>query len=346
MTQLLGVNQEFANLIPPLSSDEYEALERSILDEGVRDPIVTWRGWIVDGHNRYEIATAHGLDFKTTEMDFEDENAAKEWMILNQFARRNISAYQRSLLALQLKPLIAARAKERQGTRTDLRNIPQKSAGSDTRDELARAAGVSHDTIAKVERIEREAPAELLEQARSGDVSINAAYQQVRRPHVANNSGNNEWYTPSEYIEAAREVMGGIDLDPASSDIANRTVGASTYYTAEMDGLSLPWSGRIWMNPPYSSDKIGAFAEKLVRELPNIEQACILVNNATETAWFAMMVEHASAVCFPRGRVKFLDPDGNASGAPLQGQAVLYIGGNTADFCERFGKFGWLAVTR
>jgi len=179
---MLKVNPDFESLIPPLSDEEYSGLEKSILEEGVREPIITWRGFIVDGHNRYSIATKHGLDFNTVEYDFADEAAAKEWMILNQFARRNISNYQRSLLALELKPLIAAKAKERHGTRTDLGNFPQISAGSygETRDELASFAGVSHDTISKVEYIEREAPDELKQQLSSGETSINAAYKQVR----------------------------------------------------------------------------------------------------------------------------------------------------------------------
>lgn len=175
----IKVNPDFENLIPPLSEDEFNGLEKSILEEGVREPIVTWRGFIVDGHNRYKIATKYGLDFDTVEYDFTDEADAKLWMIRNQFARRNINAYQRSVLALELKDIVSAQAKKRQQQAGGA--VPQKSAGAhDTRDELAAYAGVSHDTISKVERIEREAPDELREQLRNGETSINAAYKQLR----------------------------------------------------------------------------------------------------------------------------------------------------------------------
>lgn len=190
-----------------------------------------------------------------------------------------------------------------------------------------------------------------IKEARENDDIISRAavlrkIAEHKKPHVANNSGNNEWYTPSEYIEAAREVMGSIDLDPASSDIANNTVGATRYFTAETNGLEQAWSGNVWMNPPYSSDLIGKFADKLVDESPNIEQAIVLVNNATETVWFMRMVGISSAVCFPHGRVKFIDVNGRPSAAPLQGQAILYIGDNVGVFCDVFSQFGWTAVMR
>lgn len=160
--------------------------------------------------------------------------------------------------------------------------------------------------------------------------------------HVSFNSGNNEWYTPTEYIEAARRVMGKIDLDPASSDIANKTVKASTYFTAKDNGLERQWAGCVWMNPPYAAELIGKFTEKLVEHFidGDVAEAIVLVNNATETNWFQGLLAHASTVCFVKQRVRFIDMAGNPTGAPLQGQAVLYLGDNPGSFAKEFAVCG------
>ena len=199
------------------------------------------------------------------------------------------------------------------------------------------------ETMAKHPEIVEQAKAE----ARENDdiVSRSAVLQKIKEsksPHIAHNSGNNEWYTPAEYIEAARAVMGSIDLDPASSDIAQKIVQAKTYYTINDDGLRREWQGRVWLNPPYSSDLIPKFISKLVKSVEGgtVNEAIVLVNNATETTWFCRLIGVAAAVVFPRGRVKYYTPDGTA-GAPLQGQAVIYIGSNANGFMGTFNSFGW-----
>ena len=162
------------------------------------------------------------------------------------------------------------------------------------------------------------------------------------KPHVTNNSGNDEWYTPPHIIEAARATMGLIHLDPASSDKANSIVQASYYYTIEENGLCAPWIGNVWLNPPYSRGKILPFAEKLVAEVENkhVKQACVIVNNATETKWFQRILSVSSAVCLLKGRVKFLDCTLQPKKTPLQGQAVLYVGPEWWDFTTNFARYG------
>jgi ParB family chromosome partitioning protein len=170
---------------------------------------------------------------------------------------------------------------------------------------------------------------------------ISAIVTPIKTTHVANNSGNNEWYTPPEYIESAKVVMGWIDLDPASSEIANMTVGAKKYLTEDDNGLNHDWFGKVWMNPPYSQPLISKFSEKLCQFLDDsmIQEAIVLVNNATETTWFQNMLRRASAVCFVDKRIRFFDPDGNP-GSPLQGQAILYFIGDPKKFSDSFNVYG------
>ena len=176
------IRKDFEDLIPPLSADEYRQLEENILSDGIRDPLVLWGDILVDGHNRYHIAQKHGLEFETVQKAFSSETEAIHWIILNQFGRRNLSAYDRSILALKLKPVIAAEAKQQQ-VRKSAEFVSQKSVEQkpiDTQKELAKVAGVSHDTIAKVEKIEKSAPEELKAAVKSGEKSINQAYKEIK----------------------------------------------------------------------------------------------------------------------------------------------------------------------
>jgi len=334
------IDPEFHALIPPLTDDERTQLEANMEAEGCRDALIVWQGILLDGHNRLEICERLGLPYQTTAIELPGREAVMEWIIRNQFGRRNLSAYQRAELALKLEPIIAAKAKDRMlAGKVD---PVQKSSQGKTRESLASIAGVSHDTIHKTKIIEARADNETKSRLRSGETSINAEYKRLTGAHVSNNSGENEWHTPPEYIAAARETMGEIDCDPASIEIANRIVKAKKFYTAQDDGLKQKWGKRVWMNPPYAQPLIAEFCEAVTAryESGEIEQACVLVNNATETAWFQQMLEGATAVCFIRGRIKFLDIGGSPKGTPLQGQAVLYFGENIKGFISSFFAFG------
>ena len=183
----MHIDKEFQSLIPPLTAEEYAGLEESILSEGCRDALVVWGDTLIDGHNRYEICTKHGIPFDTVEMDFPTRDDVIVWIIKNQFGRRNLPAYERARLALRLKPVIAERAKEKEHERKTTFQKSEKSNIPDinTTKEIATVAGLSHDTIAKVEKIEAKAPPEVKEQLRSGAMSINQAYTEVKRQEKA-----------------------------------------------------------------------------------------------------------------------------------------------------------------
>jgi N6-adenosine-specific RNA methylase IME4 len=191
----IKIDQEFKDLIPPLAVEEVLNLEQSILTEGCREAIILWNGVIIDGHNRHAICTKHNLPFKTEVKEFASRNDVKIWMILNQFGRRNLKPYQNGVLALQLKNIYAEKGKENKAVAIGIARqnnpnnkdeqfcqISDKTVESvDTKKELAKIAGVSHDTIHKIETIKENTPGEALkeleEEINSGNVSINQAYK-------------------------------------------------------------------------------------------------------------------------------------------------------------------------
>jgi hypothetical protein len=132
--------------------------------------------------------------------------------------------------------------------------------------------------------------------------------------------------------------MGSIDLDPASSDIANMVVKADDYYDSEMDGLSKEWHGNVWLNPPYSKNLIVRFVDKLCES--DLTSYITLTNNATETKWGRKLLDNSNVVCFVNKRIKFVDADGNLGKSPLQGQMICYKGRKAEAFIKEFSKYG------
>ena len=211
--------------------------------------------------------------------------------------------------------------------------------GGWTQAQTAQDLGISQSAVVKAIQIataiEKHPELAKLE---SGQAILDA----FQKPHIAQNTGNSEWYTPRVYLEAARLAMGSIDTDPASSDKANEFVKATTYFTRADDGRRQHWVGNIWLNPPYAQPLVSEFCHLLVEKYQNngIRQACVLVNNATETEFYQDMLKVCSAVCFIKGRVRFVDKTGIESGAPLQGQTILYFGTQRDKFKQCFQKFG------
>ena len=195
----LVIDDEFKSLIPTLTNEEYEQLETSIKEDKCRDSIITWNGTIIDGHNRYDICTRNNIDFDTASKDFETRDEVKLWIINNQFGRRNLTKYDRSVLALKKKNIIAANAKKNQGARTD---ISQKSVKSiDTQKKLAKDAGVSHDTIYKVEVIERSASEEQKDKIRNQTSTINKIFKDIVRQEKKDKCRRANAELAEQYVE-------------------------------------------------------------------------------------------------------------------------------------------------
>jgi len=172
---------------------------------------------------------------------------------------------------------------------------------------------------------------------------IRLKYLSKGSAHVSHATGESEWYTPFSYIEAIHRTMGGIDVDPASTEEANKIIKAKIFYTKKDNGLNKTWRGNVFMNPPYAQPLIVNFCKAFVDKfhLREIKQGCVLVNNATETGWFQELLKKCVGVCFPKSRIRFVDKDMVIrDGSPLQGQAILYFGGNTKGFEAEFAKFG------
>jgi len=205
--------------------------------------------------------------------------------------------------------------------------------------------GISRDQSSKWQQL-ADIPDETFEQeVRQPDASTASMLR--NHNHRAQGSGVNEWYTPETYIIAARDVMGGIDLDPATSTIANEQVQAECIFTEDDNGLESDWHGRVWLNPPYSQPAIAHFANKVVAEYQcgNVDAAIVLTHNYTDTAWFHTLAKASAAICFTRGRIAFESPDGRKA-APTQGQAFFYFGPNVDAFVSVFKTIGFIVEVK
>ena len=200
-TEDIVVLPELKAYIDPLTPDEYEALERSILDEGCRDALVLWGNILVDGHNRYSICQKHGLPFNTIQNTrFQNMEDIHLWMIDQHLGRRSVSDFQRGVLALRKREIIAERraqaaaavqaAKAEAGEATEapwegetdpavakaLANVPKvPDEALDTREALARAARLSAGQVKMIETIQQKAAPEVVAAVKAGELSLNAA---------------------------------------------------------------------------------------------------------------------------------------------------------------------------
>ena len=188
----IQINQDLraqVALIDPLTTNEYEALERSILREGCRDALVLWGDTLIDGHNRYAICQQHGLPFKTVQnTSLNSMEDVVLWLIDNHIGRRSVTDFQRGMLALRKQEIVAARTQQQSGAATELPAPDQADLNSDTtadkpvepkskvnRDNIAKAAGISSNAVTQIEKIQKAASPALVEAVRAGTISISAA---------------------------------------------------------------------------------------------------------------------------------------------------------------------------
>ena len=186
----MQILQELEALIPPLTTEEYKQLERNILEEGIRDPLVTWNGILVDGHNRYRIAQEYDIDYVTVEKEFADMNAVKEWMVNNQLGRRNLPEFVRGELLSYVRNLLRDVGKEKlieigktygEGHKKEEGLSIIDKASHDTRKIFADKLGWSEGKTGMFDVVTKKAPEELKAKLRTGELSINQAYKEVKK---------------------------------------------------------------------------------------------------------------------------------------------------------------------
>lgn len=204
--------------------------------------------------------------------------------------------------------------------------------------------------LAKLEpEQQREAWAKAVETAPDGKVTAAHVQQVVDKykdiaadlPADPDEYDSDEWYTPVEFIEAAREVMGGISLDPASSHEAQKVVQARTYYTLEDDGLAQQWTAlTVWLNPPYSAPR--PWVEKLIESLEagSVESAIVLVNTANSPLWTRPLWHGPYTVCLLERRVRFWRPDRQDAKGFDRDQMIWYLGSDDKKFRAVFAPYG------
>lgn len=204
------INAELKAFIPSLNSDEFKQLEENILVNGCRDPLVVNQDDVlVDGHNRYEICTKHKINFEVVQRYFDDLDSTKEWMILNQFGRRNLEPFARAELAEKLGEIYSKQGKlnQKHSQGAGIKGLEistNLNSPINTREEVAKIAGVSTNTIAKAKKITELATDEVKEQLRAGKTTINKVYNDVtgkNKKHEDISEADLYAVSPSEQLE-------------------------------------------------------------------------------------------------------------------------------------------------
>jgi len=315
-----------ADLFPLIEGVEFGALVSDIRANGLFEPIVVLDDMILDGRNRYRACVEAGVEPQF--VPYRGDDPLKYVVSLN-LHRRHLSESQRAMVAAR----IATLAQGRPGKAANLPDIPTQADAADL-------LNVSERTVRSARTVLKDGAPELIASVDRGEVPVSRAEKIVRGTQ---GTGDNEWYTPDEFLDAARIVLGGFDLDPASSVAAQDSVEAGRYFTVEDDGLQQDWHGRVWLNPPYAQPLMGQFVSKLVaeRRAGRVTAAIMLTHNYSDTAWFHEALGCADAICFTRGRVRFVKVTGEIA-SPTQGQVFFYFGDDVERFAQVFVQVGFV----
>lgn len=217
---MLKIDNELKALIPPLTKDEYNTLEKSLLNEGCRDKIVSWDDTIIDGHNRYEICTKHNIPFNVEDKDFESKDEVKVWMIDNQKGRRNLTDGWKWELAQERKKILMEKGREkqiqtlRQGDELPVLTTIDKTGNHNTREEIAKELGWSEGKVAMADKVWREADDQMKQKVRDGEVSINQAYKEVKRNDIKKKQDKYFEELKNKELQIITEKYDVIVIDP------------------------------------------------------------------------------------------------------------------------------------
>ena len=182
---MIEIKEEFKKLIPALTAEEFKQLEENILKDGIRDPLVLWNGYLIDGHNRYQIAFKHGLEYKTIDKEFKDEDEVIIWMIDNQDGRRNLTDGWKYKLQQRKKEILLKKGKAKMSIGGELKEglsiVDKPLPKHDTRKEIAKALDWSTGKVAMADIVFKKATPELEEKVLSNEITINQAYQEIKK---------------------------------------------------------------------------------------------------------------------------------------------------------------------
>lgn len=176
----LKIKKEFKELIPDLSAEEFKQLEDNCINDGIRDKLIIWEDYIIDGHNRFEIAGKHNLKFQTEEIAFDNEDEAKIFIINLQLGRRNLVEFVKIELMQKRKEILMKKGKERMSEAGKGMSIIDRPSHS-TREQLSKELKIGTNKLAQAEIVIKKATPEVKQKLRAGEISINNAYQDIKK---------------------------------------------------------------------------------------------------------------------------------------------------------------------